>query len=189
MCGCTSGSTSNFFSFTGLGSPLTYNFGTSLEISPTSGPANGSMTLNGLGFTTGGSVNISYLNPLTSAWTPVVSNLTIASANFTYTITAPDLGQNNTAGDNQALSDNIIFRAQDNSSNKSYNSTVPYTEMRRGLNQISNITSAGFLGTARIWLQPSFYKMAKQSRFRGTGLVLERNYTVGWKHKFGHSRD
>ena len=34
---------------TGLGSPLTTNFGTEVTVSPTSGPPNGSITLNGVG--------------------------------------------------------------------------------------------------------------------------------------------
>ncbi len=133
---------------TGLGSPLTFNYGTSLEISPNSGPAGGLITLNGSGYTTGSSVNISYLNPISHVWKPIINNLTTAFANFTYNMNAPDLGQNNTVGDNLASFDNIIFRAQDNSNNKSYNSTVPYSEMRKGLTQISNVSAAGLFGNS-----------------------------------------
>jgi hypothetical protein len=133
---------------TGLGSPLAFKFGTSFDLSPTSGPPNGSITLTGLGFAAGSSVNISYLNPLTSSWTPIINNLTITTENFTYTTNAPDLGQNNTAGDHQTVFDNIVFRAQDNSNNRYYNTTVPYLEGRRGLYQISDIFPNGFFGNS-----------------------------------------
>ena len=59
---------------TGLGSPLTDNFNSTLTVSPTSGPAGGLITLNGIGFTAGSSVNISYLNPVNSTWVPIVNN-------------------------------------------------------------------------------------------------------------------
>jgi cell division septation protein DedD len=131
---------------TGLGSPLTYNFGTYLTVSPTSGPAGGVITLNGVGFTAGSSVNISYLNPLSSAWVPIVNNLSTDSQNFTYTLNATDLLRNNTAGDNQPLFDNIVFRAQDNSTGHSYNTTIPYTEWRRGLAQLGNNAATGLYG-------------------------------------------
>ena len=150
----TSGSNGNYTAtqgydyVTGLGSPLTFKFGTSLEVSPTSGPPQGAITLNGLGFTAGSSVNISYLNSITSAWVPIINNLTTASENFTFSMNAPDLGQNNSAGDHQAAFDNIVFRAQDNSNNRLYNTTVPYSEMRRGLTQISNSTASGLFGNS-----------------------------------------
>lgn len=127
---------------TGLGSPLTFKFGTTLEVSPSSGPPNGSITLYGLGFTANSSVNISYLNPVTSNWVPVINNFTTTTGNFTYPMIAPDLGQNNTPGDHQAIFDNIIFRARDNSNNGSYNTTVPYSEGRRGLTQLSDSFAA-----------------------------------------------
>jgi subtilase family serine protease len=59
---------------TGLGSPLTFDFSSHLTVSPTSGPAGGLITLNGVGFTPGSSVNISYLNPVTAAWVSIVNN-------------------------------------------------------------------------------------------------------------------
>jgi len=129
---------------TGLGSPLAFNFGTFLDISPTSGPAGAPITLTGTGFTSGSSVNISYLNPLTSIWTPVVSNYPTQNSSFTLNLTAPDLMQNNPAGDNPAACDNIVFRAQDNS--KAYNSTTPYNENRRGISQIGAATATGLFG-------------------------------------------
>ena len=131
---------------TGLGSPLTVNFGP-LTVSPTSGPAGGLITLNGIGFTANSSVNISYLNPVNSTTWVSINNLTTTSTqNFTYTFNAPDLLQNNTAGDNQPLFDNIVFRAQDNSTGNSYNTTIPYTEWRRGLTQIGNNAATGLYG-------------------------------------------
>jgi hypothetical protein len=129
---------------TGLGSPLTVNFGTTFEVSPTSGPAGTSITLNGVGFS-GSSVNISYLNPANS-WVPVINNLTTVSGNFTYPMNAPDLLQSNPAGDNPPASNSIVFRAQDNSNGFSTKTTVPYTEWRRGLTQIGNSTATGIYG-------------------------------------------
>jgi len=131
---------------TGLGSPLTDNFGAMLTVSPTSGPANGSITLNGIGFTANSSVNISYLNPITSAWVSVNNLTTTSTQSFTYPFNAPDLLQNNTAGDNQPLSDNIVFRAQDNNNGHSYNTTIPYTEWRRGLTQVADQTATRLYG-------------------------------------------
>lgn len=128
---------------TGLGSPVTTNFGTEVTISPTSGPPQGAITFNGVGFTAS-SVNISYLNPKTNTWVPLINNLTISSE-FTYNFSAPDLNQSNLAGDNQPLSDNIIFRVQVDSSH-SYNSTTPYAEWLRGLTQLSNSTAQGIYG-------------------------------------------
>ena len=119
----------------------------SLTVLPTSGPAGGLITLNGAGFTANSSVNITYLNPVTFTWTPIINNLTTSSTqNFTYTINAPDLLRNNPAGDIQALFDNIVFRAQDNSNGRTYNTTVPYTEWRRGLAQRGNSTAQGLYG-------------------------------------------
>ena len=109
---------------TGLGSPLTFNFG-SLTVSPTSGSPGGLLTLSGIGFTASSSVNITYLNPTNSTWTPIINNLaTTSTQNFTYTFNAPDLLRSNPAGDNQPFSDNIVFRAQDNSNGRSYLSLI-----------------------------------------------------------------
>ncbi len=132
---------------TGLGSPLTFNFNTSFDVSPISGPSNGSVTLNGQGFL-GSSVNITYLNPINSSWIPIVNNWATSSGSFTYNLNAPDLLQNNTAGDNTAAFNNIVFRAQDNSNLRYYNSTLPYTEMRRGLSQVGNATASGLYGNS-----------------------------------------
>jgi hypothetical protein len=132
---------------TGLGSPLTDNFNSTFTVSPTSGPGGGSITLNGLGFTMDSSVNISYLNPITANWVSIVNNSpTGFSQNFNYTLNAPDLLQNDPTGDNPQLSDNIVFQAQDNSNGNSYNTTVPYTEWRRGLTQIANASATGVYG-------------------------------------------
>ncbi len=131
---------------TGLGSPLTFKFATTLEVSPTLGPPNGAISLNGFGFTAGSSVNISYLNPITSKWVSIINNSATDSGNFTYSMNAPDLAQNSTAGDHQAQFDNIIFRAQDNSNSRSYYTTIPYSQGRRGLIQIGNNEAAGLFG-------------------------------------------
>ena len=131
---------------TGLGSPLTDNFNSTLTVSPTSGPAGGAIALNGIGFTAGSSVNISYLNPLNSTWVPIVNNFAVASQNFTYTFNATDLLQNNPVGDNPPISDNIVFRAIDNSNGISYNTAIPYAEWRRGLTQVGSTTATGLYG-------------------------------------------
>jgi hypothetical protein len=124
---------------------LTYSLAsTTLNLSPTSGPPSGIVTLNGAGFTAGSSVNISYLSPC-SIWVPII-NLATASGNFTYTMNAPDLAQNNLAGDHQPLSDSVIFLAQDNSNGHSYTTAIPYTELRRGLAQIGNSAAIGLYG-------------------------------------------
>jgi hypothetical protein len=130
---------------TGLGSPLTTNFGTQVTITPTEGPAKGSVTINGEGFALSNSVNISYRNPINSSWISLTSNLTITSDTFSYSFNAPDLFQNNTEGDNQPKFDNIIFRVVDDH-NRSYITTVPYTEWRRGIAQVGTSTAVGLYG-------------------------------------------
>jgi hypothetical protein len=130
---------------TGLGSPLTANFGTEVTISPISGPSNGSITINGVGFYPGSSVNISYINPIDASWVPIVNDLLIDSNNFSYPFNAPDLLQNNEVGDTQPKFDSIIIRVVD-INNLTYNATVPYTEWRRGLTQIGNSKATGLYG-------------------------------------------
>ena len=133
---------------TGLGSPLKTNFGSEVIVSPASGPPSGAITISGKGFTAGSSVNISFLNPISNAWIPIINNLTTDSSDFTYSMNAPDLLQNSIAGDHQAIQDLIVFQVQDNSNNRSYNSTVPYAEGRRGLTQISDLTATGLFGNS-----------------------------------------
>ena len=138
--------TSGYDYVTGLGSPLTINFNTSLNVYPLSGPGNGSITLTGTGFTAQGSVNISYLNPINSTWMSVVNNLPTPTENFTFNLSAPNLLLNNAAGDNSAQFDKIFFRAQDNNNSRAYNSTLPYVEMKRGLTKVGNVTAQGIYG-------------------------------------------
>ena len=138
--------TSGYDYVTGLGSPLTFKFNTSLDVSPIMGPGNASITLRGTGFTTSGSVNISYLDPINYTWMPIINNLPTTNENFTYELKAPDLALNNGAGDSLAQYDNIIFKAQDNNNSKAYNSTLPYMELRRGLSQIGNASAQGIYG-------------------------------------------
>lgn len=128
---------------TGLGSPLTFNFG-SLTVSPNSGSAGGLITLNGVGFL-GNSANVSYLNPLNSTWMPIINNLATPTGNFNYSFNAPELLQSNPSGDNQPSFNNIVFRAQDNN-RRTYKTTVPYTEWRRGLTQIADTPAIGLYG-------------------------------------------
>ncbi len=130
---------------TGLGSPLTCDFRTLFEITPTSGPAGADLTLSGTGFL-GSAVNLSYLNPVNNSWVSIANNTATIDGNFDYALNAPDLLQNNLAGDNPAQSESIVFRAVDNSNGRSYNSTVPYTEYRRGLTQVGSTTAQGIYG-------------------------------------------
>jgi hypothetical protein len=83
---------------------------------------------------------------VTSAWVSTINNSAVTAQNFSYTFNAPDLLQNNPANDSQPLFDKIVFRAQDNSNGNSYNTTVPYTEWRRGLTQIANGVATGIFG-------------------------------------------
>jgi hypothetical protein len=129
---------------TGLGSPLGVNFDKA-AVSPTSGPPAGLITINVLGFTIGTSVNISYRTPINTSWVPLISSLQITSDNFSYTFNAPDLLQNNAPGDNQPQFEYITFRVIDNNS-QVYNTTVQYTEWRRGLIQVGNKTATGLFG-------------------------------------------
>ncbi len=131
---------------TGLGSPLTYDFGSTLQVTPSEGPAGAAVSLNGESFTTGSTVDIEYLNPTTSTWTLIVEDLPTSAGGFTYSTTAPDLLQNNPAGDNTALYENVIFKATDNSNGHTYNTTMPYTEWRRGINQVGSEEATGLFG-------------------------------------------
>ncbi len=115
------------------------------DVSPTSGPPSADITLNGVGFT-GSPVDISYLNPETQSWVPIVQNLAISSMNFTYNTHAPDLRGNNLSGDNPPASDSIVFRVHDSGSDNTYNSTVPFSEFRRGLTQVGNQSPLGLFG-------------------------------------------
>ena len=141
---------------TGLGSPLTFDFSTHLSVSPTSGPAGGAITINGVGFTPGSSVNISYLNPVTSKWVSIINNSSIAAQNFSYSFNAPDLLQNNPSKDSQPLFDKLIFRTQDNGNGNSYNTTTPYTELRRGLTQVAGAVATGIYGNNSDLLTTAF---------------------------------
>jgi hypothetical protein len=123
---------------------VSYSF--ALSVLPSSGPPSGIITLTGTGFTSGSSANISYLNPINLSWIPIVNNLATPNGELTYQTTAPDLLQNNIPGDGEPLSDIILFKAVDNSNGQVYNSTIPYTEYRRGLTHISTMTAQGIYG-------------------------------------------
>ncbi len=137
--------TSGYDYITGLGSPLTYRFDGSLEVSPTSGAPGTTISLYGAGLT-GSSVNISYLNPVTSTWVSLINNTAVTSGSFTVTTTVPDLLQANSLGDATAGYDNIIFEVVDNSDDRSYNESVPFTEYRRGLSQVGDSKAFGLYG-------------------------------------------
>jgi cell division septation protein DedD len=133
---------------TGLGSPLTDDFDLPLTVSPSNGPGNAEVTVNGSNVNVGDSISISYINPITFSRVPIINNLQATSPNFNYTFNAPDLQQNNLLNDNSPLSDNIVFKAIDNSNGNSYTTSIPYTEWRRGLTQVGNATAAGLFGNS-----------------------------------------
>jgi PKD repeat protein len=59
---------------------------------------------------------------------------------------APNLMHDQPAGDTSVLSDQIVFRAQDNNDSTYYNGTTPFCEFRRGLSQFGNAIAAGLYG-------------------------------------------
>jgi len=122
---------------------LTYSINSpTLTLSPASGPPSGLITLNGGNFQ-GSYVNISYQNPLTLAWVPVTNNFALNSGNFSYSLNATDLMQNNLAGDHTAAYNNILFMVKP-ASGSPVNAT--YQEMRRGISQIGNSAATGLYG-------------------------------------------
>jgi hypothetical protein len=129
---------------TGLGSPLTYKYGTYLNVYPTTGPSGAPITLSGSGFS-GNAVNVSYLNT-DYTWPSIANNTATSYGNFSLNLNAPDLQQNNPAGDHPAASDSIVFRAQDELNGECHNVTATYTAWRRGLSQIYNVSATGLFG-------------------------------------------
>ena len=130
---------------TGLGSPLTCDFDLPLTVYPTSGGAGQQITLNEPGATANTRLNVSYINPINETWVTVAKNVSTLNSNFTLTFKAPHLDQNNLAGDNAPNSDNIVFRAVDNYGN-SFQTVTPYTEWRRSVTQVANLTAAEVYG-------------------------------------------
>jgi C1A family cysteine protease len=120
-----------------------------LQITPTSGPAGTTISINGYAFSASSSTNITYLNPVSSKWMSIANNTAVdATGHFTYTTVAHDLLQNQPAGDNAALFDAIVFRAQDNSDGAYYNATTSFNEYRRGLTQVGSAVANGLYGNS-----------------------------------------
>jgi hypothetical protein len=118
-----------------------------LTVSPTSGPPGALTTLSGSGFTPNRTVNISYLNPVTSKWVSIINNTaTNAQGQFDISITAPDLMMSVASGDNAEASDAIVLRATDGGSGVYCNSTVPFSESRRGLTLVGASIAVGLFG-------------------------------------------
>jgi hypothetical protein len=111
------------------------------SLSPLSGPASGQVTLNGVGIQSS-AVNISYYNPISLQWIPVVNDYAV-STNFSLTLPGPDLQQSNPPGDNTPRNDTLIFRVQDG--NSTY--TASYIEYCRGLTQVGTQTASGVFGS------------------------------------------
>ncbi len=171
-------STTGYDLVTGLGSPLTTNFGTEITITPTGGPPNGSVTLNGVGFVLSSSVNISYRDSQNSSWIALFSNLTVTSDTFSYPFKAPDLMQNNIAGDSQPKFEDIIFRVVDNY-NRSVITSEPYTEWRRGIVQIGNLTATGLYGNSTNLATNVFVQNGNSVPFAGQWFV-PGNISIFW---------
>jgi cyclophilin family peptidyl-prolyl cis-trans isomerase len=118
-----------------------------LRVSPSSGPAGAEISVEGYGFSANSTANMTYLNPVTSTWVSIVNNTpTDAVGHFTYTTVAPDLMQNQPAGDGSALFDQIILQAQDNNEGEYHNATTPFNEFRRGLTQVGSAVTTGLYG-------------------------------------------
>lgn len=118
-----------------------------ITVSPTSGPADAKVALNGVGFSPNNYLSISYLNPATASWIQLSNNVPIDStSHFSYQFAAPDVAQNTLAGDNPAIYCNLIFQARDNSNGLSCNTSVPFLEGQRGLSQIGSAVANGLYG-------------------------------------------
>jgi hypothetical protein len=118
-----------------------------LQVTPVSGPAGAAAVVEGYGFSANSTVNITYLNPVTSTWISMINNtLSDANGHFTYDTVTPDLMLNQPAGDNSAVFNSIVFRAQDNSDGEYYNATTPFNEFRRGLAQVGSAVASGLYG-------------------------------------------
>ncbi len=132
---------------TGLGSPLNFNFSKSLDVSPTSGSPGTAITLTGNGIS-GNTIDTSYLDPITSTWVSISNNTAVTSGiirTIEVDTTINDLNQSNPSGNNPQSYDNIIFRAVDDNG-IAYYTTVPFSEYRRGLNQVGNLSATGIYG-------------------------------------------
>lgn len=167
---------------TGLGSPLRDNFGSELTITPESGPPNGSVTLNGVGFSHSSSLSVFYFDPINVAWFPLVTNMTLTSDIFSYQFKAPDLIQNNTAGDNQPQFDNIVFKVVDNKG-VIYSPSTPYTEWRRGLSQAGNLTASGAFGNGSDLSMSLFVQSGDLMPISGEWFI-PGNVSVAWDDTF-----
>jgi hypothetical protein len=154
---------------------VNYTFASpTLTISPTSGPPSTQIILNGIGFNSGSSLVLSYLNPVTSTWTPIVNNLTVSSStNFTYPFNVPDLMQANPSGDNPPVFDQIVFSAYDPAFGYSCNATVAFTEGRRGLTQLGTTNAAGLYGNNTDLTSTVFVQAGQSLVVAGQGFSLE----------------
>jgi hypothetical protein len=115
----------------------------SLEVTPTSGPGGRNIVLKGYAFTPNNRVNLTYYNPIDAKNHTLLTAMLLTdnvTGQFTYSLTAPDLGQVGTTGE-LAIANNIInFWAIDNSSKLQYKAN--YTEYRRGLEQVNGLKPA-----------------------------------------------
>lgn len=145
---------------------LTNSFApTTLEVTPSSGPSWGEITLSGVGFR-GNTVDVSYYDPIVGQWAPVLSGYPV-STNFTYATHAPDLKQCSSAGDNPPIYDNIVYRLQDNGN--WYNASC--NVWRRGLVQVNNQTANGVFGNNTIFRRRLLFKMGKRFRLQVNGSI------------------
>jgi hypothetical protein len=146
----TSGSTTKYNAttgydyITGLGSPLTYDFLDSLEVSPTYGGAGTAINVTGIGLS-GTQANITYLNPLNSTWLALANNTAITLGSLTCNTYAPDLMGTIAPGENPMVSDQIIFQVTTNTGHI-YNNTISFNEYRRGISQVGNLITSNIYG-------------------------------------------
>jgi parallel beta-helix repeat protein len=115
------------------------------QVLPSSGPGGASVSLKGDDFYPNSLVNLSYYNPISAAWIPIGSLVSVdSSGQFTFNMTAPDLMQALPAGNQIEAYDEIVFRATENSTGNSYDAT--FREYRRGLLQlVSQLAPTGQL--------------------------------------------
>ena len=118
----------------------------SISVAPTTGAAGTSLTIKGNAFPANALVNITYLNPITAAYS-TINNLTQTGTigNFSYSFPAPDLKRTTTVpGDQALITDTIQFQVTENKTAAVY--TTSYDENTRGLLQFGRPRAGSVAG-------------------------------------------
>ncbi len=173
--------TVNYDLVTGLGSPLTSNFGTQVTVIPDSGAIGTQITISGTAFS-GSAVDIDYLNPINNSWLDVATDYPITDSAFTYSITAPDLLQVNPSGDNPHVIDELVFKVVDNSNGQSFNSSTPFTMERRSLTQVGESFAVGVFGNNTDLTRTVFVQDGDKVPLAGRGFHPGTS-TLQWDNK------